>query len=113
MTFYATIGMLVLSNVFMNFAWYWHLKHKNLVLWKAILISWFIAFFEYTITVPANRIGSGIFSLFQLKILQEIATIVVFIALAVFYFNEKLKWNYFVGLVFIILAVIFVYNDWN
>ena len=110
---YITIGMLVVSNVFMNFAWYGHLKHRETALWKAILISWFIAFFEYTLTVPANRIGYGIYSLFQLKIIQEIITIVVFIGIAVFYFQEKLKWNYLVGLVFVILAVLFVFNDWK
>lgn len=105
--------MLFASNIFMNFAWYGHLKHKDIVLWKAILVSWAIAFFEYTLTVPANRIGSSVFSLFQLKIMQEIITIIVFIAIAVFYFQEKLKWNYLVGMVFIILAVVFVFNDWR
>jgi len=110
---YITIIMLLASNVFMNFAWYGHLKHKEIALWKAILISWGIAFFEYTITVPANRIGSGVFSLFQLKIIQEIATIIVFVAIAVFYFQEKMRWNYLVGLGLIILAVFFVFRDWN
>ena len=113
MTSYLTIGMLCVSNVFMNIAWYGHLKHKDAALWKAVLISWGIAFFEYVITVPANRIGSGVYTLFQLKIMQEIITIAVFIAIAVFYFHEKLKWNYLAGLVFIILAVVFVFNDWN
>jgi len=110
---YIVAGMLLVSNVFMNFAWYGHLKHKDVALWKAVLISWGIAFFEYSITVPANRIGSGVFSLFQLKIMQEIITIIVFVGIALLYFQEKLKWNYMVGLVFIILAIIFVFNDWK
>ena len=110
---YIVAGMLLVSNVFMNFAWYGHLKHKDVALWKAVLISWGIAFFEYSITVPANRIGSGVFSLFQLKIMQEIITIIVFVGIALLYFQEKLKWNYVVGLVFIILAIIFVFNDWK
>ena len=110
---YIVAGMLLVSNIFMNFAWYGHLKHKDVALWKAVLISWGIAFFEYSITVPANRIGSGVFSLFQLKIMQEIITIIVFVGIALLYFQEKLKWNYMVGLVFIILAIIFVFNDWK
>ena len=110
---YITIAMLFVSNIFMNFAWYGHLKHKDVTLWKAILISWSIAFFEYCLTVPANRIGSGVFSLFQLKIIQEIITIIVFVCIAIFYFKEKIKWNYTVGMVFIILAIIFVFNDWK
>lgn len=107
------IIMLLVSNVFMNFAWYGHLKHKDIVIWKAILVSWGIALFEYAITVPANRLGSGVFSIFQLKIIQEIITVIVFIALVVFYFQEKLKWNYIVGVVFIFLAIFFVFNDWK
>lgn len=110
---YIVIGMLLVSNVFMNFAWYGHLKYKDEPLWKVIFLSWGIAFFEYAITVPANRMGSAVFTLFQLKIMQEIVTIVVFVAIAVLYFGEKLKWNYLVGFVFIILAAFFVFKDWS
>ncbi|HMT10159.1 MAG TPA: DMT family protein [Ignavibacteria bacterium] len=113
MTPYITIGMLVLSNVFMNFAWYGHLKNRNSPLLYAILISWGIALFEYMLTVPANRLGYGVFSLFQLKIMQEIITIVVFISIAVLYFGEKLKWNYAVGFVCIVLAAFFVFYKWD
>jgi uncharacterized protein (DUF486 family) len=110
---YITIGMLLVSNIFMNFAWYGHLKYKEIALWKAVLISWGIAFFEYSLTVPANRIGSGVFTLFQLKIMQEVITIIVFVAIAVLYFQEKLKWNYLAGMACIILAIVFVFSDWK
>lgn len=96
----------------MNIAWYGHLKYKNAPLWQVILISWGIAFFEYVLTVPANRMGYGIYTLFQLKIMQEVITIIVFIAIAVFYFQEKIKWNYLAGIVCIILAVVFVFKEW-
>jgi uncharacterized protein (DUF486 family) len=79
----------------------------------AVLMSWGIAFFEYMLTVPANRIGSGVFDLFQLKIIQEIITIIVFVVIAVFYFQEKLKWNYIAGFVCILLAVFFVFYEWK
>ncbi len=110
---YITVSMLLLSNVFMNFAWYGHLKNKSMPVYYAILISWGIAFFEYTLTVPANRIGSQVFSLFQLKIIQEILTIIVFVGIAVLYFGEKLKWNYIAGFFCIILAAFFVFYEWN
>ncbi|HMS64327.1 MAG TPA: DMT family protein [Ignavibacteria bacterium] len=105
--------MLLASNLFMNFAWYGHLKNPEMPLWKAIFISWGIAFFEYSITVPANRIGYQSLSLYQLKILQEVITIVVFIAIAVFYFKEDLKWNYIAGFCFMAIAVFFVFYDWK
>ena len=110
---YYTFALLLVSNIFMNFAWYGHLKNRAMPLYWAILLSWGIAFFEYTLTVPANRIGIEVFSLFQLKIIQEIITIVVFIAIAVFYFHEKLKWNYIAGFACILLAVFFVFYEWK
>lgn len=110
---YITIGMLLVSNIFMNFAWYGHLKNRNTPLIYAILVSWGIAFFEYVLTVPANRIGSGVFSLFQLKIIQEIITIVVFIGIAIFYFGEKMKWNYLAGFICVLLAAFFVFYKWE
>ncbi len=110
---YITISLLIVSNIFMNFAWYGHLKNKAMPLYYAILMSWGIAFFEYLLTVPANRIGSGVFSLFQLKIIQEILTIIVFVAMSVLYFEEKLRWNYIAGFACIILAAFFVFYDWK
>lgn len=92
-----TILLLTLSNVFMTFAWYGHLKFKASPLWIAILASWGIAFFEYCLQVPANRIGYGTFTGSELKIIQEIITLVVFIVFSVFYLKEPLKWNYLAG----------------
>lgn len=106
-----TILMLFGSNVLMTFAWYWHLKHPEQILWKVILISWAIAFFEYCLAVPANRIGynSG-FSAAQLKITQEVITLAVFAVFAIFYLGEPLKWNYFAAFACLIAAVIFIFK---
>jgi uncharacterized protein (DUF486 family) len=90
----STIILLPLSNVFMTFAWYGHLKYGHAwPVWKAILISWGIALFEYCLAVPANRVGYGEFSGFQLKIIQEIVTLIVFLAFALTFLKEKLSWN--------------------
>jgi uncharacterized protein (DUF486 family) len=91
-----TIVLLVISNVFMTFAWYAHLKNLHNRHWFiAVLVSWGIAFFEYLVQVPANRIGyNGLFSLAQLKIIQEVITLVVFVPFAVFYMGTSLSWNY-------------------
>jgi uncharacterized protein len=115
-----TIGLLLLSNVFMTLAWYGHLKFKtfswgqNLGLISIILISWGLAFFEYCLQVPANRIGSnehgGPFTLMQLKVLQEVITLVVFIGFMLIAFkNEKLQWNHLAAFICIVLAVYFVF----
>lgn len=106
-----TITMLIVSNVFMTFAWYWHLKEKGIPLWKAIVISWGIAFFEYCLTVPANRAGfaSG-WSGFQLKIVQEVITLVVFSLFAVWYLKEPFHWKYLVSFGFILGAVYFAFS---
>lgn len=96
----------------MTFAWYGHLKHKDAVLWKVILISWLIAFLEYCFQVPANRIGSYQFSTAQLKVMQEVITLVVFSVFSVLYLREELKWNYIVGFLFLIGAVFFVFKKW-
>lgn len=89
---YQSIGLLVLSNIFMTFAWYGHLKSlKSSALWIAISVSWGIAFFEYCFQVPANRIGSEHFTLPQLKIIQEIVTMLVFSGFSVFYMKESLR----------------------
>ena len=116
-----TISLLVVSNVFMTLAWYGHLKLKEfkwfetLPLLSIILISWGIAFFEYIFQVPANRIGfnanGGPFSLLQLKVIQEVITLVVFTIFSLIAFkNETFKWNHFVGFVFLIFAVYFIFK---
>lgn len=107
-----TIGLLVLSNVFMTFAWYGHLKNTEMPLWKAIAISWGIAFFEYCLMVPANRWGfeSGKFTAGQLKVTQEAITLVVFAVFSVVYLKEEIRWNYIVAFIFILLAVYFVFK---
>ena len=103
--------LLVASNVFMTFAWYGHLKFKSSPLWLVVLASWGIAFFEYCLMVPANRWGHGTYSATQLKIMQEVITILVFCAFAVFYLGEKLKWNHLAAFACVIAAVFFVRLD--
>jgi uncharacterized protein (DUF486 family) len=107
-----TIILLVISNIFMTFAWYGHLKFKEAPLWQVILISWGIAFFEYCFQVPANRIGYGTFTAAQLKTIQEVITFTIFCIFSVTYLKEQLKWNYIVGFVFMIAAVFFVCKKW-
>lgn len=94
------------------FAWYGHLKFKNAPLFLVIVASWAIAFFEYCLQVPANRIGSDTFTTAQLKTMQEAITLVVFCAFSVLYLKEELRWNYFVGFGFMVLAVFFVFKKW-
>ncbi len=108
----ATILLLTISNVFMTFAWYGHLKFKEIALWKVVLASWGIAFLEYCFMVPANRLGYGEFNAAQLKTIQEVITLVVFSVFSVLYLKEELKWNYVVGFLFIILAVFFIFKKW-
>lgn len=108
-----TILLLTLSNVFMTFAWYGHLKFQSVPLWKAILVSWAIAFFEYCLMVPANRLGYRQFTAAQLKMIQEVITLLVFCAFSLTYLQQPLKWNYLVGFAFILLAVFFVFFDWK
>ena len=106
-----TILLLLLSNVFMTYAWYGHLKfHNDKPLWSAILLSWGIAFFEYCLMVPANRLGYPHFTGYQLKIIQEVITLVVFVVFAWLVLGEKLRWNYAVSLGFIGLAVFFAFG---
>jgi len=106
-----TIFLLIASNVLMTFAWYGHLKQPSQALWQAILISWGIAFFEYCLAVPANRLGYGTFSLAQLKIMQEVITLAVFAGFAVLYMGEALKWNYFAAFACLVGAVVFIFID--
>lgn len=106
-----TIGLLIVSNVFMTVAWYWHLRDTNIPLWKAILISWGIAFFEYCLTVPANRMGftSG-WNGFQLKITQEVITLIIFSVFAVVYLKEPFESKYLISFLFLIGAVYFAFK---
>jgi uncharacterized protein len=105
-----TIFLLLISNTFMTFAWYGHLKSPEMPIWKAVLISWGIAFLEYCFMVPANRLGYGQFNAFQLKTIQEAITLVVFVVFAVLYLKEPLKWNYLFGFILIFLAVFVVFK---
>ena len=107
-----TVILLVISNIFMTFAWYGHLRHRSAALWLAILASWGIAFFEYCFQVPANRIGAAQFSTAQLKTIQEVITLVVFSVFSVTYLGEKLRWNYLAGFACMVLAVVFVFREW-
>lgn len=106
-----TILLLVASNVFMTIAWYGHLKQTNIPLWKAIVISWGIAFFEYCLMVPANRLGfSNGFNGFQLKMTQEVITLIVFSVFAVLYLKEPFHWKYLVSFAFLLGAVYFMFK---
>ncbi len=111
MVVFKTIVLLALSNVFMTFAWYGHLKElrsKPLII--AVLISWGIAFFEYLIQVPANRMGYQIFNLAQLKILQEVISLAIFVPFAVFFMKGKITWNYAGAAVCLAGAVFFIFS---
>ena len=106
-----TIALLTVSNVFMTFAWYGHLKHRDSPLWMAIVVSWLIAFLEYCFQVPANRIGSYQFSTAQLKTIQEVITLVVFSVFSVLYLRDSFKWNYVIAFGFIVGAVFFMFKE--
>ena len=105
-----TILLLVVSNVFMTFAWYGHLNFRSVPLWKVVLISWGIAFLEYCFMVPANRIGSYHFTTAQLKIIQEVITLTVFAGFSVWYLKEGFRWNYAIAFLFMVGAVFFVFR---
>jgi len=106
-----TILLLIVSNTFMTFAWYGHLKYfHDKPIWAAILISWGVAFFEYCLMVPANRLGYGKYTGYDLKIIQEVITLAVFVVFAWFVLGEKLKWNYALSLVCLAMAVYFAFG---
>lgn len=107
-----TVLLLLASNVFMTFAWYGHLKYKTAPLFTVIVISWGIAFFEYCLQVPANRLGHGTFSAAELKTIQEILTLSVFALFSVFYLGEPLKWNHLLGFALIALAAYVIFKKW-
>jgi len=106
----APIVLLALSNVFMTFAWYGHLKFKAAPLYAVILVSWGIAFFEYCLAVPANRIGYQVYSAAQLKTIQEVITLTVFAGFSVVFLKESLSWNTVIGFGFIALGAAFVFR---
>ncbi len=107
-----TIVLLTISNIFMTFAWYGHLKYRDVPLLKVNVISWVIAFFEYCFQVPANRIGSYEFSAVQLKTIQEVITLTVFSVFSVFYLGASIKWNYILGFALIVAAVFVIFKKW-
>jgi uncharacterized protein (DUF486 family) len=107
-----TVALLVCSNVFMTFAWYAHLKNLNTKPWFiAVLVSWGIAFFEYVLQVPANRIGYATMTLAQLKVIQEVITLVVFVPFAAFYMQQPMKWDYLWAGLCLLGAVYFVFRN--
>jgi hypothetical protein len=107
--FYLTPLLLIGSNILMTFAWYGHLKAPSWPLWLAILISWGIAFFEYCLAVPANRIGYGTFTGQQLKVMQEVITLAVFAVFSVLFLGEQLRWNFLAAGACLVAAVVFIF----
>jgi uncharacterized protein (DUF486 family) len=106
----APILLLTLSNVFMTFAWYGHLKFKGSPLWIAVVVSWAIAFFEYCLAVPGNRWGSAAYTTAELKTIQEVITLVVFAAFSLLYLNEPLGANHAIGFTLIVAGAYFVFH---
>ena len=107
---YKPIILLVISNIFMTFAWYGHLRFKDKALWLVILVSWLIAFVEYCFQVPANRIGHEFFSAAQLKGMQEVITLAVFAVFSIVYLKENLRWNHYAGLLLLIMAAMLIFK---
>lgn len=106
----APVLMLIASNVFMTFAWYGHLKFKSTPLYVVIVVSWMIAFFEYCLAVPANRIGSQVYSAAELKTIQEVVTLTVFAVFSVLYLKESLTWNHAIGFALIAGGAAFIFK---
>jgi Uncharacterized protein conserved in bacteria len=107
-----TIGLLLCSNIFMTMAWYGHLKFPTVTLWRVVVISWLIAFFEYCLQVPANRLGYGYFNAAELKTVQEVLSLSVFMVFSVMYLGEPLKWNYILGFAMIAGAAFVIFHEW-
>ena len=110
--FVAPVILLLCSNVFMTFAWYGQLRFPGVPLWLVIAVSWGIALFEYCLAVPANRIGYTVYSAAQLKTMQEVITLIVFVAFSSLYLGEAIRWNHFVGFAFIAAGAFFVFQKW-
>jgi len=110
--FLSTIGLLIISNMFMTFAWYGHLKNLDNKAWYiAVFFSWGVAFFEYMFMIPANRIGYSVLSLPQLKIIQECITLSIFVPFALFYMEQPLKWDYLWAACCLLGAVFFIFRS--
>ena len=107
----APVAMLVVSNIFMTFAWYGHLKHKSTAIFLAIVVSWGIALFEYCLAVPANRIGSSYYSTAQLKTMQEVITLAIFVLFSIFYLKEAITINHLIGFALIALGASFIFRS--
>ena len=105
------IVLLLGSNIFMTFAWYGHLKYRATPLVTVILVSWGIAFFEYLLQVPANRLGSAVYSAPQLKGMQEVITLVVFAGFSTWYLGQPLKWNHWAGFALIVVAALLIFKE--
>ena len=108
----APVLMLIASNVFMTFAWYGQLKVEHRPLWLIVLIGWGIAFFEYCLAVPANRIGYTVYSAAQLKTMQEIITVAIFAVFSVTYLGEAVRWNHAAAFACLVLAAFFAFHNW-
>jgi uncharacterized protein (DUF486 family) len=104
------VVLLIGSNAFMTFAWYGHLKFKGVALWKVIVVSWGIAFFEYCLQVPANRIGAAVYTVDQLKVIQEVITLSVFGVFSVYYFGDSLHWNHAVAAGCLVVGAFFMFH---
>ncbi len=108
----ATIGLLLCANLFMTVAWYGHLKFPTTSLWAVVIVSWLIAFVEYCLQVPANRIGYGYFSAAELKTIQEVISLSIFMIFSVVYLGEPLKWNYVLGFAMIAGGAFVIFREW-
>lgn len=109
----APVLLLAGSNVFMTFAWYGHLKYKSSPIWVVIFASWGIALFEYCLQVPANRWGHAVYSAAQLKTIQEILTLIVFVGFSIWYLDEPVKWNHLAGFALIAVAAFLIFADFG
>ncbi len=104
------VFLLIVSNTFMTFAWYGHLKFPHAALWAAIAVSWLIALPEYLLAVPANRMGAQYFTLAELKTIQEVVTLIVFTVIAVVFFNQSLTWHHGIGFILIATGAAFIFH---
>ena len=105
------IVLLSISNVFMTFAWYGHLKYPHHPLWLVVIVSWGIAFFEYCLQVPGNRLGAAVYSAPQLKGMQEVITLVVFAVFSAVYLGQPLKWNHWAAFALIVVAALLMFKE--
>jgi len=108
--YFTPIALLLASNIFMTFAWYGHLKYQSSPLWMAILVSWSIALIEYSLAVPANRLGAAVYTVAELKTMQEVITLIVFSGFAVLYLGEKLTINHGIGFTLIVAGAYFIFK---